>query len=124
MRIIQSLDNIEHLKQFSKIDEYLIDKIYCDFQWMLNQYSSISCEYTPEENGMTVILEPGDTSDALKYVGISSLKDAIPEFVDTFGIGSSTYTKSLILFNNEYSVMLYGNPSEIDKEEYIWKFWF
>ncbi|ERJ11032.1 hypothetical protein [Haloplasma contractile] len=120
MRIIQSLNNINQLKKHSLLAKDFLEQIHEDFQWRLNEFTSLDCEFTPEDNGITVILEPGDTSEALKYIGISSLKEAIPEFVDTFDIGGSTYTKSLILFNNEYSVMLYGNPSEIDKEFDNW----
>ncbi|MCT4619593.1 MAG: hypothetical protein N4A62_09415 [Marinisporobacter sp.] len=120
MRIIQSQNNIEQLKQLSILDKALLNKVEEDFRWMLNEYKSLGCEYTPEKNGITVILEAGDISDVLKHIGISPLKHVIPEFVDEFDLRGITYTKSLILFNNEYSVMLYANPSEIDKEFQNW----
>lgn len=120
MRIIQSLDNIQQLEQHSAVNRALLNKVNNDFQWMLNEYASLGCEYTPEDNGITVILESGDTSEVLKHVGISQLKDAIPEFIDIFDLKGTKYTKSLILFNNEYSVMLYANPSEIDKDFQNW----
>jgi hypothetical protein len=120
MRIIQSLNNIQQLEQRSTVNRALLNKVNNDFQWMLNEYASLGCEYTPEDNGITIILESGDTSEALKHVGISQLKDAIPEFVDVFDLDGTTYTKSLILFNNEYSVMLYANTSEIDNNFQDW----
>ena len=120
MRIIQSINNIEQLKQLSILDKNLLNKVEEDFRWMLNEYKSLGCEYTPEKNVITIIVEFGATSDIFKHVGISALKDVIPEFVDKFDLKGSTYTKSLILFNNEYSAMLYANPSEIDKEFQNW----
>ncbi|EOD00198.1 hypothetical protein [Caldisalinibacter kiritimatiensis] len=120
MRIIQSLKNIEHLKQLSTLDKDLLNKVDEDFQCMLNQYKSLDWEYSPEANGITVILEPGDTSDILKHIGISHIKDTIPEFVDEFDLRDTTYTKSLILFNNEYAVLIYANPSEIDSDFQNW----
>lgn len=120
MRIIQSLKNLKHLKHLSTLDKDLLNKIDRDFQWMLNEYKSLDSEYSPEANGITVILEPGDTSDILKHIGISHIKDAIPEFVDEFDLRDTTYTKSLILFNNEYSVLIYANPLQIDKDFRTW----
>ncbi len=118
--VIIVTNKIEQLRQLSTLDKDLLNKVEEDFKWMLKEYKSLGCEYTPEENGIIVILEPEDTSEILKHIGISPLKDVIPEFVDELDLRGTTYTQSLILFSNEYSAMLYANPSEIDNEFQNW----
>lgn len=118
MRIIRSIEDIQNLE--GQISEDIRRMAITDFQHMVYWIKARSEDYDPDTNGISIIVEKGDSVDCLKYFGIENLNDTFPETIDEAKTDDNIIVKTLIICNNEYSILMYLIKEEADIQLVEW----
>ena len=126
MRIIKTMKDIKLLKGSKAAEGNILGEIEEQFKHIYNNFGEgITIEeFSLIDNGIIVLLEPGDNVTDLSEIGLSSedngLLGATPEWIEEQKIADCTLITACILCNKEYALSIFFERGKLGEAVENW----
>lgn len=122
--VINKLEDIEKIELSEDIPKDYKDEIKRKFIEVYDNISPVEsiCEFSLEEYGQIVVLEPSDDIRNLSDIGLDDggLMECYPEWIEYKMLDKTEVYYICIVRNNENAVVIYTRKDMFDDEVEIW----
>lgn len=126
MIIINTMDDIQKLRNQKKVDKHLVDELDKYFKELTHSFTGRNNwqTFTLKEEGSIIILEEKDNPHDLEEIGFpkehGGLLSSYPEFADLLKIGEINYYKIVIVCSNSYGIVVYSRIGQFGDDFEKW----
>ena len=126
MIIINTMEDIQRLQEYKRLDNQLIANIKEYFKELTYSFTETNNwhRFSLKEHGPIIILEDKDNPHDLKEIGFpkehGGILSTFPEFADVLNINDVSYYKIVIVCSNSYGLVVYSRVNQFDNEFEKW----